>query len=353
MAWQDRPYYRDSSSGAGNPLTWLLYGRVPLFTIFGIRVQAHSSLILYAALVLLFGLGTGFTWQDRVLNIGVLFVIVLLHEFGHCFAARWVGGDAEEIVMHPLGGLALARPPHRWLPTFITVAGGPAVNVLICIVCGALLWITTGRLPKNPFIFEPFGAFNSWFNVYRYAWWIFQISWMLLIFNLLPIFPLDGGQMLQSLLWPKFGYYKSMMFACITGMVGAVIGAMIALASRQIWLAVLAVMGFVTCMNMRRALVEMGPEEYEDSIDYSAAYDINAGRPAKKKKSRWFAGRAAKRARKIAAHERAERQKIDDILAKLSAHGMNSLSWSEKRTLKRATERQRQRDAELSEIIKK
>src|SRR3954465_9128811 len=106
MAWQDRPYYRGSSSGAGNPLTWLLYGRVPLFTIFGIRVQAHSSLILYAALVLLFGLGTGFTWQDRVLNIGVLFVIVLLHEFGHCFAARWVGGDAEEIVMHPLGGLA-------------------------------------------------------------------------------------------------------------------------------------------------------------------------------------------------------------------------------------------------------
>ena len=63
MAWQDRPYYRDSSSGAGNPLMWVLNGRVPLFTAFRIRVQAHPSLLIYVALVLLFGPGKGFAWQ--------------------------------------------------------------------------------------------------------------------------------------------------------------------------------------------------------------------------------------------------------------------------------------------------
>src|SRR5258708_6517885 len=106
MAWQDRHYYRDRGAQAWNPLIWLLSGSVPLFTAFGIRVRAHASLILTVALVLLFGLGQGFTWQDRVQSMSILFVIILLHEFGHCFAARWVGGDAEEILMHPLGGLA-------------------------------------------------------------------------------------------------------------------------------------------------------------------------------------------------------------------------------------------------------
>src|SRR5205814_4279058 len=166
MAWQDRPYYRDSSSGAGNPLMWVLNGRVPLFTAFRIRVQAHPSLLIYVALVLLFGPGKGFAWQDRVLNVSVLFAVVLMHEFGHCFAARWVGGDANEILMHPLGGLAMAAPPRRPLPTFITVAGGPAVNVLICLFCGGILFSLTGWLPWNPFRFYPIGAFDSWVNLY-------------------------------------------------------------------------------------------------------------------------------------------------------------------------------------------
>src|SRR5688572_26946288 len=118
MAWQDRPYYRDRDPSAGNPLMWLLTGSVPLFTVFGIRVRAHASMVLYAVLVLIFGLGPGYAWQDRVQNVTLLFAIVLLHEFGHCFAARWVGGEANDILMHPLGGLAMASPPRRPLPTF-------------------------------------------------------------------------------------------------------------------------------------------------------------------------------------------------------------------------------------------
>src|SRR5258707_11957965 len=118
MGWQDRSYYRDSGSNSGNPLMWLMTGSVPLFTAFGIRVRAHASLVILIVLVLLFGLGQGFTWQDRVQSMSILFTIVLLHEFGHCFTARWVGGEANDILMHPLGGLAFTRPPHRPLPEF-------------------------------------------------------------------------------------------------------------------------------------------------------------------------------------------------------------------------------------------
>ncbi len=339
MGIYDRPYYREGT-GPTNPLMWLVAGSVYLFTAFGIRVRAHASLIVCIVLVLIFGLGQGFTWQDRVQSMSILFIIVLLHEFGHCFAARWVGGEADEILMHPLGGLALTRPPRRPLPQFITVAGGPAVNVVICMVCGAWLWAILGWLPWDPFRFRPIGNFHSWMSVSRYVYWVYSVSWMIFCFNLLPIFPLDGGQMLQAILWPKFGYYKSMNFACITGMVGAAIGGMVGIASGNLTLAIIAILGFSTCLNMRRQLLAAGPYAFSDEGgDYSAAYQPQT--PRGKQPGRW----AQRRAAKAAQAERDEQQSIDAILAKVSAHGMHSLSWREKRTLTKATERQRERDA--------
>src|SRR6476469_7910833 len=175
MGWEDRPYYRDRGTGGafGGPLQWILTGSVPLMTVAGIRVRAHSSLVIYAAMILLFGFGqSGYTIQDRITASTVLFGIVLLHEFGHCFTARWVGGHAEEILMHPLGGLAFAHPPHRPLPTFLTVAGGPAVNLIICITCGFLVWGAPGHLPLNPFHPAPSGRYEisqNWLNIFVYA----------------------------------------------------------------------------------------------------------------------------------------------------------------------------------------
>jgi Zn-dependent protease len=342
LGYQDRPYYRDQGGGgfAGNPLMWIFTGSVPLFTAFGIRVRAHASLILTIVLVLLFGLGQGATVQDRVSSMTMLFLVVLLHEFGHCFAARWVGGEAEDILMHPLGGLAFARPPHRPLPTFITVAGGPMVNVIICLVCGVALYAMVGWNPTNPFQFVPpkWGNPQNWFAVVRHVYWLYQVSLVILMFNLLPIFPLDGGQLVQSILWPIVGYYKSMNFSCIVGMVAAIVGGMIALATGAIGLAILATMGFLTCMNLRRQLLAAGPEAVSD-VDYSAAYDT--GRP---KKNTFRARRDAARYERAKNQEQAVQAKVDRILAKVAAKGMNSLNWWEKRTLRIATERQRQAD---------
>jgi hypothetical protein len=136
-----------------------------------------------------------------------------------------------------------------------------------------------------------------------------------------------------------------MLFSCNAGMVCAILGAMVALATGNIGLVILAMFGFMYCLQMKRNLVAMGPEEYaDDGIDYSAAYEIDP-RPKKRQSKR-----AAARAAKLAKAEANEQKQIDAILAKVSAHGMQSLSWTEKRALKKATEHQRQRDEELRSL---
>src|SRR5262249_36313887 len=178
------------------------------------------------------------------------------------------------------------------------------------------------------------------------------------LFNLLPIFPLDGGRILQTSLWFWIGQYRATLIACVVGMIGAVLMAMYGLANFGSWygsvLLFIGISCFMTCYSTRLATKAAGPwEDSDDGVDYSAAYDINAGRPKKpSRRARSPMRRDATRARKIAAEERAERQRIDAILAKVSAHGMHSLTWLEKRALKKATEHQRKRDAEMSEISK-
>jgi Zn-dependent protease len=343
MAWQDRPYYRESGNASGNPLMWLLTGSVPLFTVFGIRVRLHASLILCIVLVLLLGVGGfGDSIVMRVQSVTMLFMVILLHEFGHCFAARSVGGDANEILMTPLGGLAMAMAPRRAWATFVTVAGGPLVNVVICLILGVF--------PLGPWMFgKIFPAVRSagWFQVSSYLFWIYAISWFLLIFNLLPVFPLDGGQLLQACLWRPLGYYRSMIVTLNIGLGGSVLMAMVGVATfgkfgGGLLLILIGVSCFINCLQMRAMVRTEGPwgfSEEDDKSDYSAAYE--PATPKRKHLSSWKMRRLRKRAMKEAQQERREQDHIDAILAKISAHGKDSLSWGEKRALRKATERKR------------
>jgi stage IV sporulation protein FB len=354
LGWEDRPYYRDRPAGGGNPLMWLLTGSVPLFTAFGIRVRAHASLLVIGVLVLLLGWGPGSTFEHRITSITMLFGIVLLHEFGHCFAARWTGGTAEEILMTPLGGLAMAYARRRPWPTFVTVAGGPLVNVIICLICGAGLFFTIGWWPLGPFQFT--GAYrevsSSFASISLYLFWIYSISYFLLLFNLLPVFPLDGGQLLQSMLWPKFGYYKSMLWSVNIGIGGSVLMMMVGLATfgtvgGGMLLIFIGISCLMNCLQMRRMLIAEGPWGFSDEDSYDFGGSVITANP---KTSTRKANKAAKRRQRLEDEARAEQEQIDGILAKVSATGMQSLTWLEKRALKKATQRQRERDAELSKL---
>jgi stage IV sporulation protein FB len=346
MGLQDRPYYSDVESSGQKPLMRILNGSVPLFSAFGIRVRAHASLIIIILLVLLFGLGRGSTVEMRVQSMVILFAIILLHEFGHCFAARWTGGEANEIMLSPLGGLAMTMSRHNWWSRFATVAAGPLVNVILCFICGMSVFILSGNVLLTPWSIAEYVPKQGWFHVYNYLYWIFVVSYILLLFNLLPVFPLDGGQLLQAILWKYFGHYKSMLWTLNIGLPGAVLMGMVGLATLGtagggVLLILIAIFCFTNCLSTRRMLLAAGPYGMEEeSVDYSAAYEPYS-RPNRESR------RAAKRSTKLARQERKDRERIDRILAKVSTHGMQSLNWWQRRKLKQATERQRQRDIEM------
>jgi hypothetical protein len=129
-------------------------------------------------------------------------------------------------------------------------------------------------IPWNPLsrtFFVPYGS-----PVVYYLWWIFIISWGNLLFNLLPIYPLDGGRLLHALLWFKLRYYKSTIITCWVGMIGSVLMAMYGLTAIGSWygmvLIFLGISCFITCFSMRAATRAAGPYESEnDEPDYAAA----------------------------------------------------------------------------------
>src|SRR6185436_1923400 len=107
-----------------------------------------------------------------------LFVIVLMHEFGHALACRSVGGEANRIVLWPLGGVAYVRPPQRPGAVLWSIAAGPLVNVMLVPVTLALL-IAFPSLPAD----EPASDFQRYLLTVKY------INFALLFFNILPIYP--------------------------------------------------------------------------------------------------------------------------------------------------------------------
>src|SRR5216683_4709359 len=130
---------------------------IPLGRMFGIQVPVH---ILFPIMALgmigqvaakdRFPAGT---WMDALMLAGLFFISILLHEFGHCFGARWVDGDASEILMWPLGGLAYCDVPHTPRANFICTICGPLVNVVLCLASGVLIALSepTLRPTWNPF----------------------------------------------------------------------------------------------------------------------------------------------------------------------------------------------------------
>jgi len=351
MAWQDRHYYRDRGNSPTNPLMWLFAGSVPLFTVFGIRVRMHASMLLLIVLGLATsGMQGGLGVSNAMIGSLVLFTIVLLHEFGHCFAARWVGGEANDILMWPLGGLAYCDAPRRPWPQFVTAAGGPMVNVMICLLAIGLLRVINWRQPIqfNPLTGQIEG--ENWFLVIVYLRWINAISLALLLFNLLPLFPLDGGRLLQSVLWRWLQYYRATLITCVVGMVGSVLMAMYGITMFGSWygmiLIVIGINCFMTCYQLRLQLKAAGPWEFQDdSTDYSAAMWQPEER---RRKSRKLSRRKVRRLRRQAQRDEAEQARIDAILSKVSSNGMHSLTWRERRALRKATERQRRREVEVS-----
>jgi Zn-dependent protease len=183
-------------------------GAFRLFRFSGIEVHLHWTWFLAAWYFIGQASGEYSSVGWNIAEYVSLFVIVLMHEFGHAFAARQVGGESKEIILWPFGGIAFAKVPPRPAAELWAIVAGPLVNVVLYPV---LYWIAVivfklGWAEENP-------------DLRRFLSEVFQINLSLLLFNILPIYPLDGGQTLRSLLWFKLGRAQSLRIATIIGFV--------------------------------------------------------------------------------------------------------------------------------------
>ena len=116
-------------------------GAILLGSIAGIRLYLHWSWFLVAAYEIQAGSGRYSSVIWNVLEYLSIFVIVLMHEFGHALACRQVGGTANQIMLWPLGGIAYVDPPQRPGATLWSIVAGPLVNVALLPILGGLFFV--------------------------------------------------------------------------------------------------------------------------------------------------------------------------------------------------------------------
>jgi Zn-dependent protease len=209
---------------------------IRLFRIWGIDVFLHWSWLVVAFIEIQFRRSSYSSKIWNVLEYLTLFVIVLMHEFGHAMATRSVGGKAERILLWPFGGIAFVQPPPRPGATLWAIAAGPLVNVvLVPVTIGLYLLV------------KSFGGVSP--DALHYVKMVAFINIALLIFNLLPLYPLDGGQILRSLLWFFMGPVRSLQAAAIVGIIGIGVGVLlITLNGGDLYLYLLAAWAGAQCL---------------------------------------------------------------------------------------------------------
>lgn len=182
---------------------------LPIFRIAGIQLRIHVTFVLLIAW-LAFGYyaqGGSPAAAEGVIFVLLLFLCVVLHEFGHALAAKAFGINTPDITLLPIGGVArLERMPEEPKQELLIAVAGPAVNVVI-----ALGLFVAGGSFINPFVNpaapERVGLVSQ----------LLIINVLLVAFNLLPAFPMDGGRVLRALLATRMSYARATQTAATVG----------------------------------------------------------------------------------------------------------------------------------------
>jgi Zn-dependent protease len=222
-------------------------GSFHFFTFRGIDVSIHWMWFLVAAYQIQYRSREYTSPLWNVYEYLALFAIVLMHEFGHALACRQVGGTADRIVLWPLGGVAFVSPPQRPGAILWSIAAGPLVNVALIPVFHFGLRAVSTSAWASPDLVEC-------------VWMLRNINYGLLIFNMLPVYPLDGGQILQSLLWFVMGRARSLFVVTIIGALAAFCVLYFAWQTRQLILGLIGIFILMQCKSgfqLSRALSQM------------------------------------------------------------------------------------------------
>lgn len=325
----------------------------------GVAVYLHIFFFLSALLALAFALREPDLFGVGILTVAVLLASVALHELGHALAALRVGGKVDAIVLGPVGGLMPPRVPDEPEIHLFVALAGPIVHLLIAVAAAIVLAVAgntqlLGLLnplatPKD--LVEPGGM---GLVVAKLTLWI---NWILMLLNLLPAYPFDGGPILRAMLWPALGRRTARIVTARVAMVVAVLLCAAPLLtfnsefqpSLPMWIP-LVTLGLFVFFSARQDLATRDPQEGDDQL---AGYQLTSDgldlldvmwsneddedgvlvehqqRPQPGENSH--------------GHEDSEDARVDDILARLHDSSWDALSPEEVAILQRASQRYRRR----------
>ncbi|MBT5690677.1 MAG: hypothetical protein HOI65_06125 [Opitutae bacterium] len=178
---------------------WSIY----LFKVFGIRLELHATFILLVGWYLFMGFRDGGVEAatTRTVSLLIIFTTVVLHELGHCLVARRFDIKIPRIIILPIGGMAqFSRMPREPRQEFLITAAGPGVNFAII----TILLLIPGYDP---------GFLLNTLDVRSHLDLLFIANLAMGLFNLLPVFPMDGGRLLRAAMAAKLPYLTSTRIA--------------------------------------------------------------------------------------------------------------------------------------------
>ncbi|MBK7227156.1 MAG: site-2 protease family protein [Saprospiraceae bacterium] len=188
-------------------------------TFFKIPVKIHWTFLLIIAYVIGYGISEGATVMIiavAITSVLSLFLCVLLHEFGHALTARRYNVETEDIILLPIGGVArLRNMPDKPIKELVIAIMGPMVNLVIAIILFAVLVLLHGVEYFNTTNLTHIDE-SSFLSALPL---LLEANIALIIFNMIPSFPMDGGRVLRALLAMKFGKLKATKWASIIGQI--------------------------------------------------------------------------------------------------------------------------------------
>jgi stage IV sporulation protein FB len=328
----------------------------------GVQVRLHAFFLLFALAILF--MASGGAHADLLapcaLALAVLLVSVLLHELAHGIAAQRVGGHVDELVLGPLGGLAPMVVPSQPQLQLIVAVAGPLVNMGLVFVSMMCLLIAGNGESVPSFLnvivnIDP-GADPWGVTAVKLLFWI---NWVLLLANLLPAPPFDGGTVLRSVLWPFVGYRQSVLIvarvAKITALVLCVAAWFVPSPPEHLhvppyWLPIVMI-AIVLYFSAKAEVERLHERELSEEwlgFDFSQQFADDEDPPEPRRRDpgiiqRWLEKRRAARLRRQQLEEEEEEWRADDILARLHSSGMRSLSAEDRAILQRVSQRYRNR----------
>ena len=343
-----------------------------------VHVRLHLFFFLFAVFVVY----TSNQATDGVNPLGLicpiaLFLSVLLHEIGHVFAARKLGGVADEIVISPLGGLSPVRVPYEPHSELVAIMAGTLVNAAICCISALALF----ALRPWPTSFEPISLLNitaSYFGPdhasslgFEVLCLVFWLNWSLILVNLIPALPFDGGRSLHAVLgflWPELEPRQSLLTICRLGKIISVLFLFLAYFKFDAnivpqdqppaWVALALLSIYIFFCSRREEIQQAEAERDEESVfgyDFSQGYTSlersleEKAEPEKKPSSLfhfyydWMKKRKEAHEQRLREQEVDDENRVDEILSRLHEGGMQSLSSDDRALLDRVSKRYRSR----------